>query len=601
MADSDIRRRSVTKNDVGDKFGSVVHWVLNYLPTQRTGLPAYWSFARDYYLRQILYSEFHDFWASSIAIAITQMSSLAWELESDAEETRDQFQEMLLAADDNQSWVKFLSRHLQDFLCTDNGAFIEIVRASTGAGSKILGLMHLDSLRCTRTGDPDVPVLYRDTKGIVHEVKAHQVLAFSDMPSPTETYHGVGLCATSRAWGAIKKFEAIERFTYEKVSGERALALDLLGGVLQKDIETGVQSAKEDNEARGNSTYLGSVLIPVPSDVPLSHVRINFAELPDGFVYQDQINSCILTYANAIGLDVQDLQPLTGRPLGTATQSEVLQDKSTGKGLAAWRQQFTHMVNQFVLPDSVTFAFSEKDMRDQQRQADLNKTLGDGVTGLVTAGILTTQQAAVVLADNDVIPQEFVPDDTTPREAIADTEKPEVEQAAQSQAAQPQPQPQQPPQPEKTEKAARPGERELATFYAALAEFKSARNEPPPAQPQPLTIPMTVNVHPPTVNVDIAQPAVNVTNDVKPAPVNPTPLSVNNEFTLPELKQADAPVVNVTVDVPPQPAPVVNNAVTVTPNVTIAEQEAETEVVERDALGRVARIVKQIRTRLETR
>lgn len=434
MAESDVRRRSVTRDDAGNKSNSVMFWALNYAPQQRTGLPVYWSPARDYYLRQILYTDFHDFWAGAIGIAITKMSSLAWELESSQPRVQNDFQELLLAADDNQSWVSFLSRHLQDYLGCDNGAFVEVVRATNAAGSRILGLMHLDSQRCTRTGDPDAPVLYRDTLGKVHELKPHQVMCFADMPSPTETYHGVGFSATSRAWGAIRKMEAIERYIYEKVSGERALAVDLVGGVLPKDLETAVESAKESNEARGNSSYMGAVMVPVPSDVPLSHTRINFAELPDGFDYDKQINNAILVFANSIGLDVQDLQPLTGRPLGTATQSEVLQDKSSGKGLAAWRQQFTHMVNEYVLPDSVVFAFSEQDLRDEQRQADLDKTRTDTAGTLVEKGILTADQAKQVLADNDVIPQEFVPDDTTPRETLSDTEKPEVEAAAQNAA-----------------------------------------------------------------------------------------------------------------------------------------------------------------------
>lgn len=430
MAD-DVKQHSVTKNDIGSKYGNIVHWVLSYAPQQKQGLPLYWSPARDYFLRMVLYTEFHDFWVGAIGIAITKMSSLAWELESAQPLVRNRFQDLLLSADSNQSWTSFLSRHLQDFLCTDNGAFVEVVRASSAAGSRILGLMHLDSWRCIRTGDPDVPILYRDTLGVIHEMQPHQVLAFSDMPSPTETYHGVGLCATSRAWGGIRKMEVIERYIYEKVSGDRALAVDLVGGVTRKDIEDAVTAAKEDNEARGNSSYLGAVMIAVPEDTPLTHERINFAELPEGFDYDKQVNNCILIFANSIGLDIQDLQPLSGRPLGTATQSVVLQDKAEGKGLAAWRQQWTHQTNQFILPDSVTFAFSEKDLRDEQRQADLDNTRVETAATLVEKLQITPLQAQSKLADEQVIPKEWIPKDTTPTESVSDTEKPEAGVAAQ--------------------------------------------------------------------------------------------------------------------------------------------------------------------------
>ena len=68
--------------------------------------------------------------------------------------------------------------HLRDYLLTDNGAFVEVVRASAASGSRIIGLAHLDSARCTRTADPDVPILYRDRLGKIHEMRWWQVLTF---------------------------------------------------------------------------------------------------------------------------------------------------------------------------------------------------------------------------------------------------------------------------------------------------------------------------------------------------------------------------------------------------------------------------------------
>ena len=53
-----------------------------------------------------------------------------------------------------RGWVPFLNMHLRDYLLTDNGAFVEVVRASAASGSRIIGPAHLDSARCTRTADP---------------------------------------------------------------------------------------------------------------------------------------------------------------------------------------------------------------------------------------------------------------------------------------------------------------------------------------------------------------------------------------------------------------------------------------------------------------
>lgn len=447
--DTELLKKSITHNNyLTSARGVSIEWLLASSTLGRTGLPDYWSPARDIKLRASLYESYHDFWAGAVGIAITKMSSLAWELDGTQPRVRNYFQQMYLDSDGGHSWVSFIARHLQDFLNTDNGSFVEVVRSSSASGSRILGLIHLDSHRCTRTGDPEIPVLYRDNQNQEHEVQAHQVMTFSDMPSPSDTLHGVGYCAASRAWTAIRKMESVERYIYEKVSGDRALALDLVKGIAPRSIDEAVESARENREERlsqrsatsgdespaGTFLYLGSVVVPVLDDSKLEHVRINFAELPDGFDRQKEFDIAVLQMANSIGLDVQDLQPLTGRPLGTAMQSEVLEEKSKGKGLAAWRQQWTHQNNQLVLPSTVTFAFSEKDLRDKETRARIFQTEATAVKTTIESGAITAAQGTQILADDEMIPKEFVPQDVTPQESISDTEKPQAEQQAQDEA-----------------------------------------------------------------------------------------------------------------------------------------------------------------------
>ena len=483
MDNTELLKKSITANNytTGQPQASL-SWLLWSSGIGRTGLPHYWTPTRDYYLRDILYSEYHDFWAGAIGIAITKMSSLAWEVEGTQPRIRNYFQQLYLSSDGNQSWVSFIARHLTDFLTTDNGAFVEIIRTSSAAGSRILGLMHLDSLRCTRTGDTEIPVIYRDLKGEEHEVKAHQVMMFADMPSPSDSLHGVGFCATSRAWTAIRKMEAVERYIYEKISGDRALALDLVKGIAPKNIDDAVESAREDRESRnsrksaangdaapnGSFLYMGSIVVPVLDDVPLAHTRINFAELPDGFDYPVQFDRCVLQYANSIGMDVQDLQPLTGRALGTGAQSQVLDEKSKGKGLSSWRQQWTHQNNQLILPETTTFAFSENDLRDKQIKAQVFSTEADAVSKAITSGTITPAQGTQILADEGFIPAEFVPEDTTPQEAISDTEKPQAEADAQEETETPQ-------EDATQEQEQVPSTKELrAQFQDALKRFNEA-------------------------------------------------------------------------------------------------------------------------------
>jgi hypothetical protein len=56
-------------------------------------------------------------------------------------------------------------------------------RITSKPGSKIIGLYHLDSLRCYRTGDPDRPVIYQDLRGNFHYLTWWQVWDISDTPN----------------------------------------------------------------------------------------------------------------------------------------------------------------------------------------------------------------------------------------------------------------------------------------------------------------------------------------------------------------------------------------------------------------------------------
>ena len=177
----DVLRHSVTKDDYADDGGRKNRVINFWIPAGSGGLislppnpPPYWTPGRDDTLRSTIFYE--SLWSSAIYIAVTKIAALSWDVKGDVALQLKRCQQLLLQADNGRGWVKFIEKHLRDFLLTDNGAFIEIIHASSAAGSKIIGLAPLDSRRCTRTGDPEVPVIYRDRRGKEHYMKAHQVI-----------------------------------------------------------------------------------------------------------------------------------------------------------------------------------------------------------------------------------------------------------------------------------------------------------------------------------------------------------------------------------------------------------------------------------------
>lgn len=428
--DKQLISKSVTAGDAGDVGqNGVIRMIIplaswgidrKSLPAE---LPLYWTRDRDFVLSATVHHE--AMWGAAVGIALTKTASMSFEIQGDVALRVKRGQELFLSADGSRvGWVSFLAKHLRDFLTTDNGAFVEIVRATKSAGSAIIGIRHLDSRRCTRTGDPEIPVIYRDRMGAIHEMRDYQVIMLSDMPDPSDTYYGVGLCAASRAYPSIYKLASIEWYLREKVAGLHPLAIHIVNGILSNQLNDAISGAKQETLGKGVAQYMGAVIVGIPAQATPELVTIPLAELPDGFNRKEEFDISLLTYADCLGLDPQDLQPLTGQAMGTGAQSQILAEKAGGKGLSAWRQMWTHAVNEFILPDMTTFVFVEKDYRDMKMRADVSKARADVSKVRIDAGITNAQQELQVLVDDDELPKEFLEVDQTEGDSLSDDEKP---------------------------------------------------------------------------------------------------------------------------------------------------------------------------------
>lgn len=428
---AEVRKHSVTSGDAQPSPQSG-GWLSNMFfvtpyRSRAKELPDYWSHRRDIVLRGTLHME--SMWASAIYKAITKRAALGWSVTDlkDSTVRVRRAQQLFLTADAGRGWVPFVSRHLLDFLLTDNGVFIEVVHATSAAGSRTLGLMHLDSLRCTRTGDPQIPVLYRDRQGREHELREHQVLMFSDMPNAAETYNGVGFCAASRAYLKISVLSAMEQYLVEKITGSRPKALHFLKGVTGQSVKDALKTGEESALARGQTHYQGVNIVGVMGDIPMELITVPISEIPDAFDPQLERQNAYTVYANAIGVPVQDIQPLSGQGLGTGTQTVILDEAAEGQGLAAWHKLFEHSANQYLLPPTTTFSFATNDMRDKKMDAEVRGLRANVRKTMIESGEITPAQALQMAVDDGDVPREFLPVDETQGGSLADDEKP-VEQ-----------------------------------------------------------------------------------------------------------------------------------------------------------------------------
>ncbi len=424
MTDLQIdRKRSVTRGDQLDGTnGGVFVWQLyDGAPRQPNGLPGWWEPQRDAVLSATL--DLEDMWASAVNQAITKFASRNFDVNDSDDSTRRTTygQELLLDFDGPAQYTTAIARHLQDFLLCDNGAFIEIERAAAAPGSRPVALWHLDSARCRRTGNNRYPVVYVGFDGVERALRYDQVLMISDMPSPRVGLWGVGRCAASRAWHTIIKLAAVETYFREKITGSGALALHFVSGVNTKQLEDVMQTSEIERENKRHFVYKGAVVVPVLGDRDVTVATVDLASVPDRFEVSEERRGAYLRYANAIGIPVQDIQPLSGQGLGTGKQTEILDDAANDKGLAFWRVWFERTINRRVLPKTTTFSFGTNDLRDQKAKAEIALLRAQARAAQITSGEITPMQALNMAVDAKDVPQEFLPTDMTAGGVLSDT------------------------------------------------------------------------------------------------------------------------------------------------------------------------------------
>lgn len=437
MADAlteDLIKSSVTKGDVFEYSaggGGVVNMIMPYfwggqstlaLPTE---LPAYYttgvySYPRDVILRSTIMHE--PQWANAIAIAAAKAASKSFKIDGDYPRKVKEAHEMMVQWG-GDGYVPSQKRGVLDYSCTNNGEFWEVVRSSSAAGSRVVGAVHLDSLRCRRTGDPTIPVIYFDLHGRIHELKYYQVFSLVDMPDPSYPRENIGHCAAERAYSTIYEMAGIRTTTNEKITGSGAHQLAVLQGMNDKQIKDILVTARNEAQAKGLVYYLGTIIAAIMSDAPVDIKTLQLRGLPENFDVKTERDNANLIYANALGLVLTDLQPLSGQGLGTGAQTIVIEEKFQGRTLASRDKELTHNLNEWLMPNAVTFAFSEKDTRDEQARADVSSTREEIRSSMIASGEITPQQALQMAVDSDDAPKEFLAADTTPAQSVSDEDR----------------------------------------------------------------------------------------------------------------------------------------------------------------------------------
>lgn len=403
-----------------------------------TDVPQWGGPSRDMALRRLWRQHGAEPIQGATAAIIQKVQSTSWYIEG-PRGVAARAHAMLHNADFGAGWEPFLSRVIQDYLLQDNGCFIEIL----GEGPKdsalrgaALGIAHIDSARCTRTGDPEYPVVYRDFSGGLHKMHWSRVWFTADLPSPQEDRLGVGFCALSRCVASAQAMIHWSQMRNEMIDDFPPSGVLALSGINKEAFEAQMKMYQADREAKEQEVYRGLITLFQPNPAyKMSLELLNFRQLYQNFAERELYDVIIDLVAMAFGIDRQEIAPLSTSALGSGAQSTVLNQKSRGKGVGNLLSLIERFVNR-VIPSSVTFRFDFADDEQDMQQAKIRHLKASTILSLYTGysrasniqfdavqasepsttarlaegGLLNRSEARYMLAKEGIIPRELLSD-----------------------------------------------------------------------------------------------------------------------------------------------------------------------------------------------
>jgi len=256
-------------------------------PNEDWGISPWWTAQRDRDLRSFVKDEGNDILAGAVSSMVKKFRAMNWVVDGPAA-TVQWAQDLLGTAEFGRGWGSLIGKTVEDYLTTDNGFFWEII--GKGDPSKPLdglpvGVAHLDSNKCVRTGDPSFPVVFQNGKtGKSHKLHATRVVAVSDMESPNEDMNGLGFCSVSRVVASSKLLLMLSQYKREKLSDLPQAGLLVLNNVVPQKWEDAKAEYERERRVLGNELWANIMtLIGVDPAQQASAQFISFSNLPDHF------------------------------------------------------------------------------------------------------------------------------------------------------------------------------------------------------------------------------------------------------------------------------------------------------------------------------
>lgn len=391
-------------------------------------IPGWWSKHRDRSLRDFAPSS--DHFQSAMWMISAKLANVPFTIQprdrsiKTHQRLADQYQ--VIAQNGLQiwqGWVELWTRFFFDLWTTDNGAFAEVLGGGRPGGplrGPATGLVHLDSLLCNRTSNPEYPVRYRDVDGKIYRFHHTRIIYKSQMPSAAAQMFGVGHCWLSRAINNVQQLVDQDVY-FQEALGSRPMRQLLLGrGISTKELMDAVSMSEEGMDNQGLRRYAKTAFVGDPDNTDIGIDSVPFSFLPEGYNKQQQTSIAMFVIALAGGFPPRWLWPATAA--GATKADAMFQHISGVGGGAQWHLDMMQnllsysnvsgsvpgMLPPKFLPKELVIKFDFQDDEQDRQQAEIQRVRAETRKIDLETGVDTIKVSREkALADKDLTPAQF--------------------------------------------------------------------------------------------------------------------------------------------------------------------------------------------------
>lgn len=397
-------------------IGGMSHYAINWMTSAANMVPPYWSPMRDTWMRdfvttcdplKIAINTFVNK-ATSIPFSVTARDS---SMKNHIEQAASVETNLLTMSGLLAGWKTEFKKFIQDYLTNDNGAFLYVQGRGRTSGPVLgpaMGVMHLDSARCQRTGDPEFPVIYLHTTGERYAIHYTRIIQMANLPSPRAEMYGVGLCAVSCAIEPSLELRDIATYSSEKFGSRppRQILYAKTGATLDQ-LTSAVRLFDERVTSSGLTRFSRTMMLaPKVANQTLELDTLDMASVPDGFDREKVTILDLAMIASAFGLDLRDLAISFGVAGQTRADAEVQDKKGRGKGVHELLETLSDKLNALYLPPHLKINFDTLDDDQDEQRANIRETRSSARERDLRSGITTVRYEREKMLENGEMTEE---------------------------------------------------------------------------------------------------------------------------------------------------------------------------------------------------